>query len=313
MSAATAFQWWMAESTTAALHALHCRHSTRASLLHARQSMASAAVVPPGAAQNVAFTRSNPQYAGGLQHPDCTKKKNWKKVIYHHDAISSGPTVGCACHGRWNETNGSAGACVAYLNERQVLVVELAGVDPALDAAEPAAAGAHARVGEAALDPAPRLVVPDPVPQPVGVVPDPVVPVPGRGHGGGRAPVGDGEGERGGHEHAGEDQEHAGHVDPEERRGAAARAGERHEREQEERRAQRHGGHPHQALALGGRLRQDVRARADEHHGDDEGDRVQGGQDAIGETHHGAAPTPTRRSNAVLLVYTVHERPLRFY
>ena len=193
---------------------------------------------------------------------------------------------------------------MAYLNERQVLLVELAGVDPAPDAAEPPAAGAHARVRDAALDPAPRLVVPDAVPQPVGVAP-----VPGRGG----APVGDGERERGGHEHAGEDQEHADHVGPEERRGAAARAGERHEREQEERRAQRHGGHPHQALALGGRLREDVRARAYERHGDEEGDHVQGGQDAIGETHHGAAPTPTRRSNAVLLVYTVHERPLRFY
>ena len=76
MSAATAFQWWMAEATTAALHALHRRHSTLASLLHARQSMAPAAVVAPGAAaQNVAFTRSNPQYAGGLQQPDCKKKK----------------------------------------------------------------------------------------------------------------------------------------------------------------------------------------------------------------------------------------------
>lgn len=176
----------------------------------------------------------------------------------------------------------------AYLNERQVPPVQLAGVDPAVD---PAAA-AHARVRDAALDPLPRLVVRDPVLQPAGVVPDPVLPVPGPGHGGGGAPVGDGERERGGHEHADEDHEDGNDVHPEERRGAAARAGQRQERQQEERGAQRHGGHPHQALALGRRLRQDVGARADERHGGDEGDKVQGAQDAVGEAHHGSSAGP---------------------
>lgn len=176
----------------------------------------------------------------------------------------------------------------AYLNERQVPLVQLAGVDPAVD---PAAA-AHARVRDAALDPVPRLVVPDPVLQPTGVVADPVLPVPGPGHGGGGTPVGDGEREGGGHEHADEDHEDGHDVRPEERRGAAARAGQRQERQQEERGAQRHGGRPHQALALGGRLRQDVGARGDERHGGEEGNQVQGAQDAVGEAHHGWSAGP---------------------
>jgi hypothetical protein len=60
--------------STPALHAWHRKHSTCWSLLHALQSTASAVVDAPvaGVTQNVAFTASNLQYAGGLQQPDCT-------------------------------------------------------------------------------------------------------------------------------------------------------------------------------------------------------------------------------------------------
>lgn len=160
--------------------------------------------------------------------------------------------------------------------------VELAGVDPGERAA------AHGRVGHAALDPVPRLVILDPGTQPLRVVPDPVVPVAGAGHGGGDAPVGDDEHEGGDEEHADDEQKHGGRVGPEERRAAAAgNSGDRHEGEEERRAAERHGGHPHKALALAGRVVEEVGARADERHGGEEGGEAQGAQDAIGEPPHG--------------------------
>jgi hypothetical protein len=213
-----------------------------------------------------------------------------------HSGMSSGPTycMPCMvpymyCHASMQRNWRISASVHAYLNERQVPLVQLAAVGPAGPATT-----AHARVLDAALDPTPRLIVPDHVLQPVGVVRDPVLPVPGPGHGGGGAPVGDGEREGGGHEHADEDHEDGDDVRPEERRGAAARAGQSQERQQEERGAQRHGGRPHQALALAGRLRQDVGARADERHGGEEGDKVQGAQDAVGEAHHGWSAGPLR-------------------
>jgi hypothetical protein len=86
LSAPTALQLFSAVVSTPALHARHRKHSTCWSLLHALQSTASAVVDAPdaGVTQNVAFTASNLQYAGGLQQPDCTYGPRYRECQQPH-------------------------------------------------------------------------------------------------------------------------------------------------------------------------------------------------------------------------------------
>ena len=167
-----------------------------------------------------------------------------------------------------------------------MLPVEFHGVLPH-GTTEPAAA--HARLREAALDLPPRLRLGDPRLQPAGVVPEAVLPVPAPGHGAARAPVGDHEREHGEREHGDDEQEHEGHVHPEERRGgvaAPAGAGEADEREQQQCAAERDDGDLQGALALRGGAREEVDARAQHRQGQEERHQVQGAQEAVAQPRH---------------------------
>jgi len=173
-----------------------------------------------------------------------------------------------------------------YLDWRQVLPVEFHG---ALPHGTTEAAAAHARLREAALDLPPRLRLGDPRLQPVGVVPEavlPVVPAPGR-HG---ALAGDHEREHGEREHGDDEQEQEDHVHPEERRGgvaAPAGAGEADEREQQQRAAERDDGDLQGALALrGGGAREEEHARAQHRQGQEERHQVQSAQEAVAQPRH---------------------------
>lgn len=68
---------------TPALHELQLKHSTFWSLLHFLQSMSWCAGPFLGTVQNVALWNLNPQYTGGLQHPDCIFIHMYKQKVFN--------------------------------------------------------------------------------------------------------------------------------------------------------------------------------------------------------------------------------------